>query len=89
MATSTTPFPPIDPTVLAAIQAALSTGIKLNITGTLPGEGMITAILTYATEVRKTMDPALLKETDAITTQMLVDVYGVWRGIWVALGVVK
>lgn len=83
---ATTPTP--DPT-LAAIQTALTTGIKFSVTGTLPGEALLVGLFDYLSTVRKTTDPALIKEFDAIGLQMVKDIYGVWRNIWVALGVVK
>lgn len=77
---------PIAPTLADALSPA---GLKLNITGTLPGEALITAILGYASQVRATMDPALVKRLDAITVQQIEDVQALWRSIWVKLGVVK
>lgn len=85
MATAATPTPTIPP----ALSDALTNGLKLNITGTLPGEALITALIGYATEVRATMDPALMKRLDAITVQQIEDVQTLWRSIWVKLGVVR
>ncbi len=72
-----------------AFADVLANGLKLNITGSLPGEAVITAIIGYATAVRATMDPALTKRLDAITVQQLEDVQGLWRSIWVHLGVIS
>lgn len=77
---------PIAPTLADALSP---TGIKLNISGTLPGEALITALIAYATDVRATMDPALVKRLDAITVQQIEDVQALWRSIWIKLGVVK
>ena len=63
--------------------------LNISITGSLPGEQLITAIITYASQARATMDPALLKRFDAVTVQQIEDLQSVWRSIWVALGVVK
>lgn len=85
---STAPAP--NPTDLLA--TALSTGLKLNISGTLPGETLLTALIGYATTVRVTMastDPALMVRLDAVIVQQIEDLQAVWRGLWVKLGVVK
>lgn len=63
--------------------------IKFNVTGELPGENLIISIMAYATEVRKTIDPTLMARIDAITVQQMEDVQKIWRGIWVALGLLK
>lgn len=66
---------------------ALGAGIKLNITGSLPGEALMTAIMQYVTTVRANMDPALLRRWDAITIQQMEDLQSLWRGIWETIGV--
>ena len=68
---------------------ALTKGIDLKISGTLPGETLAVAIINYAQTVRSTMDPALMKRLDTITVQQLEDLQSVWRGIWKTLGVVQ
>jgi len=68
---------------------AISKGIEIKVTGSLPGETVILAVLKAYISVRESMDPELRKRWDAITVQQLEDVQNVWRGIWVALGVVK
>ncbi len=78
-----------DTPTLADALKVVDGGIKLNISGTLPGEALITAIMTYAAQVRATMDPKLMARWDAVTVQQVEDLQAVWRGIWVALGVVK
>ncbi len=81
---------PPNPTDL--LNTALSTGLKLNISGTLPGEALITALISYASEVRATMadkDPALMTRLDAVVVQQLEDLQTVWRGLWVKLGLLK
>ena len=80
---------PTTPALPTLADALGPNGIKLNISGTLPGEALITALIAYATAVRATMDPALVKRLDAITVQQIEDVQGLWRSIWVKLGVVK
>ena len=80
---ATTPIAAPDPL------AALKQGLDIRITGTLPGEQLFAALLAYATEVRATMDPALLKRFDAVLVQQYEDLQKVWRGIWVGLGVLK
>jgi hypothetical protein len=81
-------MPDTTPTLADALKV-VDGGIKLNISGTLPGEALITAIMAYSMQVRATMDPALLKRWDAVTVQQVEDVQHVWRGIWKALGVVE
>lgn len=83
------PTPPTVPPISPALADALTNGLKLNIQGTLPGETLIVALIGYATMVRSTMDKALMDRLDAITVQQIEDVQGLWRSIWVHLGVVK
>jgi hypothetical protein len=80
---ATTPVAPPDPL------AALRQGLDIKITGTLPGETVFAALLSYATEMRATMDPALLKRFDAVLVQQYEDLQKIWRNIWVGLGVLK
>ncbi|HWR49904.1 MAG TPA: hypothetical protein VN428_02285 [Bryobacteraceae bacterium] len=61
--------------------------LKLELSGSLPGEAAIAKICEYATMVRQTMDPELAKRLDNVTVTMVEDAYKVWRGIWVAAGV--
>jgi hypothetical protein len=66
---------------------ALTTGIKLNISGTLPGEALLTQVIAYADRVRATMDPELRTRLDKILVQQMEDLQSLWRGIWTTLGV--
>lgn len=82
MATTPTPAPSL-------LQQALTTGLSLNISGTLPGETLLSELLKTYAAVRSSMDPALVKRWDAVTVQQIEDLQAVWRGLWVTLGVLK
>lgn len=77
------------PAPSALLEQALGTGLKLNISGTLPGEQLLIAILTTYATVRAGMDPALVARWDAVTVQQIEDLQHVWRGLWQTLGVLK
>ena len=62
--------------------------LKLNVTGTLPGETIIAALINYAAAREATMDPALKARLDAVLVQQVEDLQHVWRGIWHAWGIV-
>jgi hypothetical protein len=82
MATAPIPAPSIVDLLTKGID------IKFNVTGSLPGESIIAALIAYCSQVRATMDPALMKRLDAVTVQQIEDVQHVWRGIWQTLGVI-
>ncbi len=63
--------------------------LKLNVSGTLPGEAMFTALLNYVALRTATMDPDLRKRLDAILVQQAEDLQHIWRSIWVKLGVLQ
>lgn len=44
--------------------------LKIEFSGSIPGEQIIVAALNYAQTVRQTMDPALLKRQDQIAVEM-------------------
>lgn len=82
-------MPDTPPAVPSPLTQALTTGLNLKISGTLPGEQLLVAAFEYAGTVRGSMDPALQKRLDAIVVQQLEDVQALWRGIWIHLGLVK
>ncbi len=61
--------------------------IKLNFSGSMPGEAAFVALIGYVGQVRATMDPALVKRLDAILVQQAEDLQSVWRHLWVKAGV--
>ena len=65
------------------------TDIKLSITGNLPGEQALVAVLNFASSNRLTMNPAIRDRFDAITVQQAEDLQKLWRGIWVLSGLLK
>ncbi len=75
----------LDPT---ALLKTLQAGLDIKITGELPGEGLMVALLTYMGTVRTTMDKGLRDRMDAVMVQQYEDLQKVWRGIWVAMGVI-
>ncbi len=77
------------PTALPDPLAALRQGLDIKITGTMPGETLMVALLQYGSTVRQTMDKDLLKRFDAVFIQQYEDLQSVWRHIWVGLGVLK
>ncbi len=78
MATSTTPLSP---------WTQDGSSLKLNVSGTLPGEGALIALLNFAAIRTATMDPDLRKRLDTILVQQAEDLQHIWRSIWVKLGV--
>lgn len=74
-----------------AISDLLTNGlnIKINASGQLPGESIISALINYAAAARGSMDKDLMARLDAVTVQQIEDMQHVWRGIWKALGVVQ
>lgn len=63
--------------------------LSLNISGSLPGEQLISKILDLYMETRKEMSPELRAKWDAVLVQQIEDAQSIWRKIWVALGVLK
>lgn len=70
------------------LSKALAGELKLNISGSLPGETLMVKILEVYLSVRAGMDPALVARWDAVTVQQVEDLQRAWRGIWQTLGVV-
>lgn len=63
--------------------------MDLNLNASFPGEGIVVALLNFASQRAHDMDPALLKRLDAVLVQQVEDLQGVWRATWIKLGVVK
>ena len=59
--------------------------IKLNITGTLPGEALVVSIFDYAKATRTTQS----QETRDAWDKRLLTLYDRWDAFWVSLGVIK
>ena len=81
---STTPTP--SPDLLTLL--ANGVNIKFTVTGTMPGENLMVAFLTFLGEQRATMNQANRDIWDGIAAQQAQDLQHIWRGIWHALGVV-
>ena len=62
--------------------------IKFTVTGTMPGENLMVAFLTFLGTERATMSQANRDIWDSIAAQQAQDLQHIWRGIWHALGVV-
>jgi len=73
----------------AAALAGLQTGIKLNLAGTLPGEELLAKMVEAWQTQRTTMDPDIRRRFDLILIQQWEDLQHLWRGIFVAMGVLK
>lgn len=76
-------------TLADALTKTADGGIKLNISGTLPGEAGFTALVNAWTVARGGMTDDHRNRLDAIVVQQAEDLQGLWRGLWVALGVLK
>lgn len=59
--------------------------IKLNISGSLPGEAIVVAIFNYAMKVRETQTP----EVRAAWDKRLLELYDRWDAFWKNLGILK
>lgn len=76
--------PGMTPTLPPAVEAILAALGGLNFK--LPGESIITALINLEAQREATMDPALLKRLDTVIVQQTEDLQKIWRGIWVATG---
>lgn len=82
-----TPSPASSP--VADLIQGIQGDLKLNISGTLPGEAVLTALISFLTVSRETMDPEVRKRFDLVLAQQTEDLQKLWRGLWVMLGVLK
>ena len=79
--------PPTAPATTGnAIVDALKGSLNLNIAGQLPLEGLLVALLNYASTYRATMSQPNRDAVDAIFVQQLQDAQYVWRKLLVDAG---
>jgi hypothetical protein len=83
---SVLPNTSLDP---AKLLQTLQAGLDIKVSGELPGEAAFVALVTFAGQVRTSMDKALVARLDAVMVQQAEDLQKVWRGIWVAMGVLQ
>ena len=57
--------------------------------GSFPGETFLAAFFNWASTVRATMDPEIRRRFDLVWVQQYEDLQGIWRGIWIAAGLIK
>ena len=65
----------------------ITKSFDLKISGQLPGETALLAVLNFATAFRATMDPAVRDRWDKILVEQAEDLQKVWRKMWVDWGV--
>ena len=65
--------------------AAVVKEIRLNVTGSIPGEALVVAILDYAGKQRETMSQENRDKWDALGLQIIEE----WRALWRSIGVIK
>jgi hypothetical protein len=72
-----------------ALKSLSDLKLDLGVSATLPGEAVITALISFANTARSNMDPALRTRLDVVLVQQIEDLQRVWRSLWIRLGVVQ